>query len=176
MTTENKNQLALFNFGGQLQGTLTSFTTVKERKTSDGTEVNGLSLGLMKKKDIAELLDLKGKDNAPALERKMIELTDELKGQMAREIVGIAQSDVFTGGTVRVTKNKQGMRTVNFSFKEVAKGKRGPSDAEIARAWGCSEEQVRVMRERQTQAMLDARNNTINVPAVDNQPAANPEN
>ncbi len=139
-----RSQLSLWNYNQSVPGTLKSFLNPKERKNDSGTVI-GQSVTVMPKKELSKATGL----TKESLARKELEIRDELKEAFGREVIGLVASDSFTAGTARVSMNKDGLRTVNFSFKEVKKGSRGPSLAEIAKAYQMTEEQAKVMIERQ---------------------------
>lgn len=154
VATETAGQLSLWQFSNQeMSVNLQRFTSMTYKKSDNGNE--RIKIAASKRKEIAELSGLKGKANAQALQRKILEIKDDLKERLAKEMVGIVQDEAYTGGSMVVTKSaKTGLRKVVFSFEELPEGSRGASDEEIAKALGWTIDQVRAARKRQ-QAALD---------------------
>ena len=104
------NQLNLWSFGTPNK-TIAQFLGVNERKNDKG-ELTALSVSLIKKNTLRKMLGLDGKHNKTAWERKSLELGDQLKEVMGREVVGIVSSPEFVGA--RMTTGKNGV-TLRFA-------------------------------------------------------------
>ena len=67
-----------------------------QTKVADNGSVS-VTLSLEKRKVLAERLGLKGKDNAGALNRAILQLTDQVKAAAAGEFMKLAASEDWTG-------------------------------------------------------------------------------
>ena len=135
----------------------------------------GNSLILRKRKEVADALQLGGKENKDVLDGKMLEASDELKRVSTMAAVAMGQSDRFTGGNLRVKKSpKNGSVTVTLVYKTASRGK-VLSDEDIAKHQGCSVAEVKAWRERMLAEARAQKQATIEVaPAAPAAPAAGP--
>lgn len=109
------NTLELFQFTKPEAQFPAQMTTAKR---ADNGSVS-VTLALEKRKDLAERLGLKGKNNAPALNAAMLKLTDQLKSAATGEFVKLAASDEWTGGRFVVRQSKNGQKRATLSLVSV---------------------------------------------------------
>lgn len=144
MQTDNK-QLGLIGFDDAIQQVFTG----KDIKGKDGASV-GTVFQPKSRKDIAALLNLKGKDNKDALDSAILKQSDEafrvVKGQIAQ------LGGDWTLGKISSRTLSSGVRQISVTVKEIKRNV-GPSDESIAKALGWTVEQVREARVRQTAAI-----------------------
>ena len=147
---ENKNQLSLLAFG-DMDETTRSIVFKCGEKTEEGKPQNILNqtMGLAKRKDIAEALNLKGDINKDKLDAAILKSRDELKGQIAQLLTRLNGDPNWTGTGIRVNKGKKtGMLSVALRLSQVTRFT-GPTDEQIAKTLGITVEEVAKMRERQ---------------------------
>jgi hypothetical protein len=144
-TAEANQQLGLIGFDEAIQRVFAG----KEVKNGKGVNV-GTVFSPKSRKDIAEALDLKGKENRDALDAAILKQSDEafrvVKGQIAQ------LGGDWTLGKISTRTLSNGVRQIAVTVKEI-KRQVGPKDEEIAKALGWSVEQVREARARQEEAM-----------------------
>lgn len=149
-------QMSLLGF---IDDKISGVFTPKELKNKYGLNV-GTSIVMKSRKDIATDNNLKGKDNKEKLDA-LIEAQGLVAFQKAlSELVGLPAGSF----TLKTGKNRQmgdGLRQITLVAKEV-KAKKGPSDEQIAKAWGVTVEEVQAMREAQVAKLQDAESKTIN--------------
>lgn len=157
----NNSQLSLLAFGG-LETSVTNVFSLKERKNDKG-EVIGQSIGLGKRKDVAEALNLKGKANSEALDAAILKGRDAMKPKIAELVTKFANDPEWTSQNVRTSITKSGELRATISFAKVSR-KSKITDEAIARELGMTIEQVAEARERQLKAMADASIEVATVP------------
>jgi hypothetical protein len=109
------NTLELFQFTKPEAQFPAQMTTAKRAENGSVS----VTLALEKRKDLAERLGLKGKNNAPALNAAMLKLTDQLKSAATGEFVKLAASDEWTGGRFVVRQSKNGQKRATLSLVSV---------------------------------------------------------
>ena len=148
-------QLSLLGFLDEKLGTV---FIPKEIKGKDGTAV-GTQIVLRSRKEIAEAANLKGKDNKDKLDALIEEQGLEAFRKALSEIVGLpAGSFTLKRGANRTMGD--GLKQITLVAKEV-KANKGPSDEQIAKAWGVTVEDVQKMREEQTKKLAEQAAKTI---------------
>jgi hypothetical protein len=146
MQTQNDGQLGLIGF---VDDAINRVFAPKEIKGKDGATV-GTSVTMRSRKDIAEALNLKGKDNKEALDTKILEQSDSAFRQVKAQIAGLNADWTLAKVSQRTLGN--GVRQISVVVKEI-KRQVGPKDEDIAKALGWTVEQVREARVRQTKAL-----------------------
>lgn len=142
-TTENKGQLSLMGF---LDDAINNVFAPKAIVGKDGASV-GTQIVLKNRKEIASANNLKGKDHKDELD-SLIESQGIAAFRKVRgELVGLEEGS-FTLKKAASRTMTDGLRQITIVVKEVKKNK-GPSDEQIAKAWGISVEDVQKMREEQ---------------------------
>lgn len=126
----------------------------KEIKGKDGVTV-GTSIVMRGRKEIATDLNLKGKDNRDALEAAITEQGLVAFRKVRGELAGLEEGS-YTLKKAASRTMTDGLRQITIVVKEVKKNK-GPSDEQIAKAWGISIEDVAKMREEQQKKLEQAK-------------------
>jgi len=167
MQTEQNQQLGLIGFDEAIQSVFGG----KAIKNKDGAMV-GTSFGLKSRKDIAAVLDLKGKENKEKLDAKILEQSDAafrvVKGQIA------SLGGDWTLARVASRTTAAGVRQISVTVKEIKRNV-GPSDEAIAKALNITVEEVQAMRQRQT-AAIEAQSTAVDSTPAEEQEAANKTN
>lgn len=147
-------QLGLMGFINDDIGKVFGAKVIKNGK---GVDV-GSSVTMKSRKDMASALGLVGKDNRDALEKAILNQSDEafraVKGQVA------ALGADWTLAKVAQRTLGNGVKQISIVVKEI-KRNTGPSDEAIAKSLGWSIEQVVEARKRQTAALVEAEANTV---------------
>lgn len=155
MQTETNQQLGLIGFDEAVNRVFGG----KEIKGKDGANV-GTVFAPKSRKDIAELLNLKGKENKDRLDAEILKQSDEafrvVKGQVAQ------LGGEWTLGKVSTRTLSNGVRQISIVAKEI-KRNTGPTDEAIAKSLGITVEEVQAMRARQT-AAIEAQSSTTPSP------------
>jgi hypothetical protein len=146
MQTQNDGQLGLIGF---VDDAINRVFAPKEIKGKNGATV-GTSVTMRSRKDIAEALQLKGKDNKDALDAKILEQSDSAFRQVKGQIAGLGNDWTLAKVSQRTLGN--GVRQISVVVKEI-KRQVGPKDEEIAKALGWTVEQVQEARNRQEAAL-----------------------
>lgn len=145
MQTETNQQLGLIGFDDAINRVFGG----KDLKNKDGVVV-GTSFSPKSKKDIAALLNLKGKENREKLEAEILKQSDDafrvVKGQVAQ------LGGEWTLGKVSTRTLSNGVRQISIVAKEIKRNV-GPTDEAIAKSLGITVEEVQAMRARQTAAI-----------------------
>lgn len=121
-----REQLSLDVFGG-LDSTVFG---VKERK-NDKNEVTGISMGLKKRKEIAQALNLDVKIAGDQIDKAILAEKDKLKQEIAKMAVAAQADPNWTGNAFRITRDKKGRKKVAFVLETVSR-QVGPTDEETA--------------------------------------------
>jgi hypothetical protein len=124
MTTNKNTQIELFGVSSQSNSTC-RILEVRDRLNAKN-ELVARTMAPMGKKAAAELLELKGKDNAFALQREMRKDTDSLLSRSLTEMTKAKDTGLYTGG--RYTVDNKG----NITCKMVKLPNR---DAEVLQAY-----------------------------------------
>src|SRR5262245_17879199 len=146
MPETTSGQRSLFQYARPGSGSnLERFTQVKNPKFHDDGTLKSAALTLISTKEIKSITGLKGKENESALAQVVLKVKDELKTELAREVVGIVADPAWTGSQVRRTVSKSGKAKVAVVFESVNVANRGPSIEECAAKLGLTVEEVREM-------------------------------
>lgn len=143
MSDKAVNQLTLWAFGTPA-ATLAKFLGHSESKREDGS-IRAVSVSLEKRKTLASLLDLKGKDNKAKLDIELKKLGLDLKTAFGKEVTGIVGSAEWIGTRGRISTNKNGEQTATFAFRRVGDNKPKISKEDAVKALlasGVTEEEV----------------------------------
>jgi hypothetical protein len=155
MTANNNGQMSLMGF---IDDAITNVFQPKEIKGKDGATV-GTQIVVRGRKEIAEALNLKGKDNKEALDDAITSQGLAAFRKVRGEISGLEEG-TFTLKRAANRVMGDGLRQITIVVKEVKKNK-GPSDEQIAKAWGISVEDVQKMREEQEAKLKKQAESTI---------------
>lgn len=150
-------QLSMMNF---LDDAINSVFQPKEIKGKDGA-IAGTQIVVRNRKDIATALDLKGKDNKEALDDAITAQGLAAFRKVRGELSGLEEG-TFTLKRAANRVMGDGLRQITIVVKEVKKNK-GPSDEQIAKAWGVTIEDVQKMREAQQAKLKEQADKTIGV-------------
>ena len=112
-----------------------------QTKVADNGSVS-VTLSLEKRKVLAERLGLKGKDNAAALNRAILQLTDQVKSAAAGEFMKLAASDDWTGGRFTMRRAKNGTQRATLSLVSVKRQSNVSQDDVVKALASMSAEQV----------------------------------
>lgn len=148
MQTQDKPQTQITLFG-ILDEAIGQVFQPKELKNSKGANV-GTSLVMASRKEIAERLNLKGKDNKDNLDEAILAQSDAAFRKVKSEIAGL--NGEWTLGKCAVRTLGNGVRQITVVAKEI-KRQKGPKDEDIAKALGWTVEQVVEARARQKAAL-----------------------
>jgi hypothetical protein len=159
METKQVEQLGLIGFIDDAIGKVFQPKTLANK---DGEAV-GTSVTMRARKDIAALLGINNdKAHRGTLDKAILAQSDQAFRKVKAELAGLGVD--WTLSKVAQRTNANGIRQISIVCKEI-KRNTGPTDAEIAKALGCSVEQVAEIRTRQEKALADAEASTLNVPA-----------
>jgi hypothetical protein len=161
----NNGQLVLFSQPKVVED-LTGNVKLGQRK-NDAGEVTGLTVSLESRKQVAKLMGVKQKSSA--VTEALLKTSDAIKQASLREVVVLAGSQEWTGGTVRVTRGKNGLTRKSFAFHTVDRTP-GIKAEDVARALAAmsEDEQIAIMEKAEA---MKAEANATEVPALDNQTA-----
>lgn len=143
---QNTEQMALIGFVDDAIGRVFQPKVIKNSKGADV----GTSVSLRSRKDIAEALNLKGKNNKEALDTAILGMSDDAFRKVKAEIAGL--NGDWTLAKVAQRTLGSGVRQISVVVREI-KRNTGPSDEAIAKSLGWTIEQVREARDRQTKAL-----------------------
>ena len=115
-----------------------------QTKVADNGSVS-VTLSLEKRKVLAERLGLKGKDNAGALNRAILQLTDQVKSAAAGEFMKLAASDDWTGGRFTMRRAKNGTQRATLSLVSVKRQSNVSQDDVVKALANMSAEQVQAI-------------------------------
>lgn len=139
-------QMALIGFVDDAIGKV---FTPKVIKNGKGADV-GTSVSMRPRKEIAEALNLKGKDHKAELDKAILAMGDDAFRKVKAEIAGLGPD--WTLAKVAQRTLGSGIRQISVVVKEIKRNV-GPSDEEIAKALGITVEAVAEMRGRQNAAL-----------------------
>lgn len=128
MNANNKNnaQLALFTFTAP---TLLPGLGLKEKKGENG-ETTSIVLSLEKRKEIGRLASKSG----DALTAHILGLTDAVKEYSIGEFAKMAASPEWTGGSMRITRSKNGKQRATMSLVSANRETKTISADQLAKA------------------------------------------
>lgn len=163
-TETNNQQLGLIGFDDAINNVFGG----KDLKDKNGAIV-GSSFSVKSRKDIAAVLDLKGKENKDRLDAAILNQSDAAFRVVKGKIASLGAD--WTLSRVASRTLSDGVRQISVVVKEI-KRNTGPSDEAIAKSLGISVAEVQAMRARQT-AALEAQSQPVNVSPAEEQEAAN---
>jgi NACalpha-BTF3-like transcription factor len=112
-----------------------------QTKVADNGSVS-VTLSLEKRKVLAERLGLKGKDNTTALNRAILQLTDQVKAAATGEFMKLAASEDWTGGRFTMRRAKNGTQRATLSLVTVKRQNNVSQDDVVKALASMSAEQV----------------------------------
>lgn len=164
--TANNGQLVLFSQPKAVED-LTGNIKQGQRK-NDAGEVTGLTISLESRKVVAKALGVKQKSSA--VTEALLKTSDAIKQASMREVVVLASAPEWTGGSVRVTRSKNGVVRKTFAFNTVDR-QPGIKKDDIAAALASMTEDEQIAVYEKAEAIKAEKNATEISPALDNQKA-----
>lgn len=147
MQTGQTEQMALIGFVDDAIGKVFAPKAILGK---NGVSV-GSSVTMRPRKEIATALGIANtKDNKGTLDKAILGMSDDAFRKVKAEIAGLGPDWTLAKVAQRTLGN--GVRQISVVVKEIKRNV-GPSDEEIAKALGCTVEEVAAMRGRQTAAL-----------------------
>ena len=167
--TETEVTLELWQFSPAPQFVQGMVTT---RRYDNGSMVAGLAIP--KRKEIAATLNLRGKDNAPALTAQLLVLTDRIKEAGIAEFAKMAASQDWTGKRFAIRQGKNGNKTATMVLQSVKRSAEVTVDQMSASLAKMTPEQRKACLDRLLAAAAPA-GEIVDQPAPEQLPPAGPE-
>lgn len=148
--TIKRYQPSLFDTDSFIDRQLSKVLVQHETKDKEG-DPNGITIVLGKRKEIAKAVGLTTKkDDKDALDNAILEGTDAAFTKVKGIMAGLDRNWTLRRAALKTMSNGEEQFTI---VARKVKRNNGPSDEQIAKAWGIPVEKVAEMREKQQAAI-----------------------
>ena len=164
----DSNQIMMFQPGGTLVTLDTQRAFAAKDVLSKGVKV-GTSVGLLPRKELAAIFELKGKDHKDELDAKILEVRDNMMTNVRGDIARLNGDWTYAKATLRTLAS--GHRKLTIALEEVKRTRKQVDEEKYAAAFGLTVEELR-SKLAEHEAAQAAKNADVPSTTVSTEPAS----